>query len=105
MYSYFSAACGEMEDLPDGGITKIVGRQRILWFGNLLRCSPGGDPELRFCARLRYRLLPRKGEDQEKQENRAVFQRVPHIDYRYLVVSAFWWSNHGRDMHESSDSV
>src|SRR6266852_1483038 len=74
-----------MEDLPHSDITKIVGRQGVLWFWNLLRCSPGGDPELRFGTRLRRRLLPHSSEGQEEQENRAVFQRVPHLDKRSQV--------------------
>ena len=39
-------ADGEVDDLADGGVAQVVGRERILRFGNLLRCSPGGYPWL-----------------------------------------------------------
>ena len=43
------AADGEMDDLPDGCVTQVVGLHGVLWFGNLLRCAPGGNPQLRLC--------------------------------------------------------
>lgn len=42
------AADGEVNDLADGGIAEVVWWQGILWFGDLLRGSPGGHPRLWF---------------------------------------------------------
>ena len=77
------AAYGEVDDLADGGIAEVVGRQGILWFGNLLRCSPTGDPRRRLgglCARERREDVSEGGES----ENRRKFPCKFH-DCRFSI--------------------
>ena len=39
------ATHGEMDDLAQGGVGEVFRRKRVVGFGNLLRCAPGGDPD------------------------------------------------------------
>ena len=40
MNAQFGTAGREMKNLPHGGVLQVGGRQHVLGFGNLLRCSP-----------------------------------------------------------------
>ncbi len=41
-----AAAGGEVNDLAEGGVAEVVGREGVLRLGDLLRGTPGGDPGL-----------------------------------------------------------
>ena len=38
------SADGEVDDLPESGVGEVFRRERVVRLGNLLGCSPGGDP-------------------------------------------------------------
>jgi hypothetical protein len=80
-----ASADGEMENLSDSGVAEVVGRKRVVWFGNLLGGGPGDDPEFR----LRRAYSDEDWREEQYNENCGTgFKRLAHeLKIGYSCVS------------------